>query len=428
MNKSLEIMKKYQPISMVRVVTDLNKSFGNYLVDVDGKKYLDLHCNISSLALGYNHPQIVNKIKTKPHLMVQRPATSLYPSKEHISHLENVYPKLNPFIGDDYYLWLGQGGTEAVEAAMRIAYRYKFREEFGYDDCDLNSEKILNHQDDWIRDKKMISFRGGYHGRTMGSLSLTRTSANHKVGIPHLNFIMTDFSSNTETDRECLDQLQKILVDNRNDITGLITEPIQSEGGHNECTPEFFQGVRDLCLEHRVPFIADCVQTALGTGNKWGFEHLLSRETPPDIVVGSKKTQLPIVYSQPYLRIQDIDAYSMNSTWSGCPLRGTILGVTLDVIEQNNLLEKSRDVGQFLVTSLECFSHYGLTNIRGYQTGTFIAFDIPNRDDVIRKLQENNVIVGPAGTNSIRLRPTLTLEKEHVEQFLLILEKVLSTI
>lgn len=97
----------------------------------------------------------------------------------------------------------------------------------------------------------------------------------------------------------------------------------------------------------------------------------------------------------------------------------------MDVIESENLFEKSIDVGKLLVKELETLERYGVANIRGLDTGTFIAFDVPQRDRVVKDMQENNVIVGPASTQSIRLRPSLILDENHVGEFIECLKSVL---
>ena len=378
-----------------RVVVDLNKSHGCRLVDSKGQEYIDLHSNIASLPLGYNHPDFTRCLRDPAvqSLAVHRQATNLYPPQEHEQQLLKVFPKINPMRGG--YLHLTSSGSEAIENALKY--------------CTRNEGGPLH----------ALSFRGGFHGRTLGALSVTHTHPEHRSGFPLLYNSVAEFPQCMDDEAKCVQEVERLFIQTPT-IACLITEPVQGEGGDRMASPSFFRRIRDLCTRYEKYFVVDEVQTGLGTGRLWAHEHW-QLATPPDVVVFSKKFQASGLFMRSSLAPTPGDAYAYNSTWAGDPFRTAMLGVLLDVIDRDGLLSRSTSVGNELFAGLRELP--GIRNVRNI--GSFGAFDIDYTDYYVQALQRHGLLVSKCGSSSIRIRPPLILEKKDVEEALDILWTVL---
>lgn len=363
-----------------RVIVDLRKSHGCTLVDANGRSYIDLNSQIASLVLGYNHPGLGLSDHT---LAVHRTATNLFPSTDHEAQIDRVFPRISPFGDDDAYLWLGSSGSEAIEAAI----------------------KHCTHR----RKGHCLSFVGGFHGRTCGSLSLTQTNPLYKSGFPSIPTHVAHLPSDNmdEAVREFRATVERRCP------AGVFIEPVQCEGGDRHVPGDFARQIRQICAEHDVPFVVDEVQTALGTGSVWAHTHW-NLDNPPDMVVFSKKTQTSGLFAKPHLAPSPSHAYAFNSTWAGDAHRAHMLEQILDIIDHESLFIQSTAIGNFLFERLAMMP--GVRNVR--HIGSFGAFDIQNRDHVVQSLQEAGVIVAGCGTDSIRIRPPLILNLLDVERAL----------
>nr|MBE5725120.1 putative4-aminobutyrate aminotransferase, mitochondrial-like [Cucujiformia] len=148
----------------------------------------------------------------------------------------------------------------------------------------------------------LLSFHGAFHGRTFGALSTTHSKAIHKIDVPAFDWPIANFpkykypleenvKENKAEDAKCLAEVEELFekFKKKAPIAGIIAEPIQSEGGDNEASPEFFQGLQEIAKKQGAFLLLDEVQTGCGaTGKMWCHEHF-NLETPPDIVTFSKK-------------------------------------------------------------------------------------------------------------------------------------------
>ncbi len=377
-----------------RVVVNLNKSKGCRLVDNKGKEYLDLHSNIASLPLGFNHPSLTQLIQDPNigRLAIHRQATNLYPPTEHIQQLENCYSRISPF--QNPFLHLTSSGSEAIESIIKYCTRRP----------DGNGMPL--------------AFGGGFHGRTLGALSITRTNPEHTYGFPSIASKIVSFPDSEQDEEQSLHEIEEAFG-KHTEITCAIVEPIQSEGGDRFASSKYFNEVRDLCTKYSKLFIVDEVQTAMGTGGIWAHEPW-PLKTPPDAVVFSKKLQASGVFLRSSL-VNDSDLYAFNSTWAGDALRGAMLSVILDVVEKEDLLSLSEKNGNKLFDELRTIS--SIKNVRNL--GSFGAFDVDYPDFYVKKLQDNGLLVSKCGHSSIRIRPALVLSQEEVNEAISIFKSVL---
>ncbi|CAI5756752.1 unnamed protein product [Candida verbasci] len=422
-------------------VTDYFNSYGNYISDADGNKLLDVFCQISSIPLGYNNPKLIEAAKSDEMIdaIVNRPALACFPSTNYAQILKDgllaaAPPGMNK-------IWTSLCGSDANETAYKAAFMYqhsKIRGNKPFSEEELSS--VMNNKAPGASEMTILSFEKGFHGRTFGSLSTTRSKAIHKLDIPAFDWPVAPFpklqypleefeQENRQEEQRCLNKLEEIIENAPKQIAALIVEPVQSEGGDNHASSEFFQGIRDITKKHNVLFIVDEVQTGVGASGKfWAHEHW-NLTSPPDMVTFSKKFQAAgFYYSNPDL--QPKDAYRQFNTWCGDPSKAILAKAIYQVIKQDGLVSKTANVGDYLYSGLQQLVNKSdkLKNLRGKNFGTFIAFDCVNadvRNKLLADCRLNGLNVGGCGESGVRLRPTLLFEQKHADLFLNILEKVL---
>ena len=379
--------------SLKKLTIDLAKSRGVYCVNNLGKMYLDLNNNIASLAIGYNHKNLVELSKSSKFNLnsIHRQSLNLFPTDDHFSLLKEIKNKISPI--DNANMILTSSGSEAVENAIKLCY--------------MLNNSIGN----------IMCFKGGFHGRTLGALSLTNTNPEHKLFFPCLQTVLCDFPNTYNKFKidEYLNSISNKI--NSNDIAGIIIEPVLSEGGDLFTSEYFFRELRNLASENKIPFVVDEIQTGLGTGKIWAHEHW-NLDKPPDIVCFSKKFQMSgLFYNNEY---QLYSPYAFNSTWAGDICREMMLKVILDTIESDNLLEKSFLNGNYFFDRLREIP--SITNVRN--KGSFGSFDVKYRDSFINELLLNQIIVTGCGENSVRIRPSLIFENKDFDVAFDIIERI----
>ena len=207
-----------------------------------------------------------------------------------------------------------------------------------------------------------------------------------------------------------------------------MVEPIQSEGGDNHASADFFKGLQQLCRKYGAFFIVDEVQTGGGgCGTMWAHE-AWDLPTPPDIVTFSKKLHTGGFYMKQNLVPKD--GYRIFNTWVGDPLRLKLLDATLSVIRKDLLLKRVQKSGKILMDGLSSLQKRypnQMSNTRGM--GTFIAYDLPDdayRAKFINSCMQRGVLIGGCGVRSIRMRPALIFGDTECEIYLDTLEQVLA--
>ncbi|CAH0051474.1 unnamed protein product [Clonostachys solani] len=363
----------------VHFVVDYDKSEANYIVDVDGNKFLDVGLN---------------------------------------------------------RIFTAQSGSEANELAFKAAmmlYRRKERGE-GIDWTDEEISSCLDNAKPGSPDLAVLSFTNSFHGRGFGSLSTTRLKAVHKLDIPSFNWPKAPFPAlkypleQFMHENSCLDEVERLIRSWHCPVVALIIEPIQSEGGDNHASPSFFQRLRDLTKRHGVIMIADEVQTGFGaTGKFWGHEHW-NLASPPDIVTFSKKAQTAGYYFGDRMLVPD-KAYRQFNTWIGDPAHVIMGKAIIQEILSKNLVEQCSRVGDILYAELEKLSRKYpkyVKNLRGKGQGTYIAFDTIDSAAFVKAMKMKAISIGTCGVNTVRLRPMLIFEEQHVPLLISALEEVLA--
>ncbi|MBD3191900.1 MAG: L-lysine 6-transaminase [Candidatus Heimdallarchaeota archaeon] len=387
--------------------------------DKKGGQYLDLYTFYASAPLGMNHPKITTKefLEKLAKVAANKPANSESVTEELAEFVETFEQIALP--KEFKYLFFISGGALAVENALKVAFDWKIRKNFA-----AGEERELGAQ--------IIHFDKCFHGRSGYTLSLTNTFDPRKtkyfpkfdwprVPAPTITFPLEDHLEEVkEQEKITLEKIEGAVADNPKDIAGLITEPIQGEGGDNHFRPEFLQALRKICDENDIMLIFDEVQTGVGlTGKMWAYEHF---DMAPDIIAFGKKMQVCGIMSS--TRVDEVEdnvfheSSRINSTWGGNLVDMVRSTKYLQIIAEDKLVENARKVGEYLLKGLQDLAEdaCNISNARG--RGLFCAFDLRStkeRDAVKKQLLKNKVLILGCGEQSIRFRPPLCLDKEHVD-------------
>lgn len=396
---------------------------GSEVWDVDGRRFIDFMAGVAVLNVGHRHPIVQAAVEEQLskfwHVCL---SDFFYPEAVRLAEkLQAIAP-----MKDDTRVYFGNSGTEAVEAAIKLAMYNTGRSQF-------------------------IGFLGAFHGRTLGSLSFTASKAvqraNYLSGvkvyhIPYPNPYRPVLVGQSAEDagNAVIDYLEHQLFRNMlspTDVAGILVEPIQGEGGYVIPTPGFFPRLREVCDRYGILLMADEIQSGAGrTGKWWAIEH---EETEPDIVCFAKgvTSGLPIGGIIARESLMTWSRGSHGSTFGGNPVAAAAALATLEVIEREGILAQATATGEYIMDALvEMQSrHPSLGDVRG--RGLMIGMEfvqdrktkeraVSLRDDIIQRAFEMGLLIIPCGSNSIRMTPPLNIDRALVEEGLIIFERALT--
>jgi len=333
------------------------------------------------------------------------------------------------------HLFFVQGGTLAVENALKAAMDWKVR---------LNFQKGLNQE----KGKKVLHFKEAFHGRGGYTTSLTNTADPNKykyfalfdkwprVSNPKIRFPLEgeNLAQAIRDEEQSISEILHHLETDGDDICCILLEPVQGEGGDNHFRPEFWQKLRQIADKYDILLIADEVQSGMGlTGKFWAHQYY---NVVPDIIVFGKKSQVcGFMATDRVDRVKEnvfVVPSRINSTWGGNLVDMVRSRQFLEIIEEDNLVENATKVGAYLLQQLQGlqreFPHL-INNVRG--KGLLCSFDT-STPEVASKLKafayDNNMLIISCGTQTIRFRPVLDVQKDHFEVAIRILRNGLAKI
>ncbi|XP_078611984.1 4-aminobutyrate aminotransferase, mitochondrial-like [Branchiostoma floridae x Branchiostoma japonicum] len=434
----LKSLDNIQNTEAVQFFCDFKKSRGNWLVDADGNRLLDVYMQIASLPLGYNHPAVVSALTDENNLsaFVNRPALGVLPPVDFPDTLQKLLQVAPPGFSQVQTMACGTCANENAFKAVFFWYRARQRGSLIPTEEDL--ESCMRHEEPGSPNLTILGFEGGFHGRTIGCLSSSHSAPLHKVDMPVMDWPIAPFpvtkhpldvnaQENRLEEERCLDKVFQLMQEYKNKgrpVAGVVVEPIQSEGGDRHASNSFFRQLRKLAKENGSAFLVDEVQTGAGlTGKMWAHEHW-GLEESPDIVTFSKKMVIGGLYFKGEFRPKG--AMRIMNTWLGDPAKLVILEAVLNVIQQDRLLDNMTETGQVILQGLEKIQDKHaevLSNARG--RGAFCAVDFPNtltRDRAVATLRNKGVQCAGCGAKALRIRPALIFQPHHARMFLDILE------
>jgi len=433
---------KHMPVGSEPIVVDIENSQGPYLRDaLTGKDYIDFYTYFASAPIAHNHPKMRDSdfIERLLSVALTKPSSSDFYTT-YMADFVDTFAKTVMPKGMEH-LFLISGGALAVENALKAAFDWKVRKNFGHIAA-ANGNQYEQRVDGM--GGKVIHFQEAFHGRSGYTMSLTNTADARKylyfpkfdwprVINPKLRFPIDDqvLGEVKRVEEIAITQIEAAVNQYPGDIAALIIEPIQGEGGDNHFRPEFFQELRRLADEHEFMFIVDEIQSGMGlTGKTWAVEHM---GVEPDMIVFGKKSQICGFISGP--RIDEVEGNvfaeesRINSTFGGDLTDMTRSTRFLEIIKEDNLIEHTAEMGERMLAGLWTLANNSkavMTNVRG--RGLMIAFDLPDqaqRDASIDRLKENGLYALKSGDRSIRFRGMLDLPVEIIDKSLNIVESSL---
>ncbi len=412
------------------IIFDVDKSQGSWLVDErNGEPYLDFFSMYASMAVGYNHPRLVEAKDRLGRLAVHKPTNSdvfTTALADFVAAFSRVgIPASLP------HAFFIEGGALAVENALKTAFDWKVRK---------NLTRGLGRE----AGTQVIHFAQAFHGRSGYTLSLTNTFDPRKTKFfpkfpwpriinPKLSYPLDEenLAQVRQREEEALGEINRVLTKEGDDIAALIIEPIQGEGGDNHFRGEFLQALRRICDAHEILFILDEIQTGVGlTGRFWAYEHFA---VVPDILVFGKKMQVCGILASP--RVEEVGCHvfseksRINSTFGGNLIDMARCTYILGIIEKERLVENARRQGELLLRELERLAAEFpevVANPRG--RGLMCAFDAPDshqRDQLVKAFYQERLLVVGCGERSIRFRPHLIVKADEILQGIDIIRRVL---
>lgn len=388
----------------------VERAQGVYIYAEDGRKYMDFSSGIGVLSTGHCHPRVVEAAKAQ----IDKVVHAQYAIMKHRPMME-LSDRLCEMLPDAIdSVFFSNAGTEAVEASIRLA-----RQATGK--------------------PNIIAFRGCFHGRTMGSLSTTTSSAAVRQGVsPMMGGVVTAPFPDTywygmsedEAADFALRELDYILQVQSTpmETAAMLIEPIQGEAGYIPANTRFMQGLQERCNKHGILLIADEVQSGNGrTGLQWGYEHF---GVEPDVVVSAKGVasgfQLSFMAAPAELMAKALPG-SQGGTYGGNAVACAAGLATLDVMRDEKLIENAKARGEQLWSRLEALQarHPEIGNIsgKGLMIGTHLvdAHGKPDGDRGAKMLKACEhlgllmIRCGPWGGNVIRWIPPLIVTEEQID-------------
>lgn len=391
MNEYMKMTEENLLHTYNRFPITLDRGDGVYLYDTDGKKYLDFMAGIAVSGLGYGNVELKNALKEQI---------------DNLLHSSNLYynttcgkaaEALRRANGMDR-IFFTNSGAEANEGALKAARKYAWQKKSGR--------------------FEFIAMKDSFHGRTMGALSVTEHPAYREPFEPLIPGISFAEFNNLES--------VKKLVNEK--TCGIIVEPVQGEGGINTATKEFMTGIRKLCDEEGILMICDEIQCGMArTGEMFAWQLY---GTKPDIMTMAKAIGSGVPVGA-FAMTKAIAEASLKpgdhgTTYGGNPLACAAVAKTLEIYEKQKLAAHVKEVGDYmeeqlkkLVEDYDCVvEQRGLGLIRGIKLSGPVG-------EVVKKAMEEGLLIISARSDVIRLVPPLVIEKEHVDEMIEKLRKVL---
>jgi 4-aminobutyrate aminotransferase/(S)-3-amino-2-methylpropionate transaminase len=315
-----------EPLSIYLPIV-IDEGRGALVTDVDGNTFIDFTGGVGCLNVGHSHPRVVAAAQEQLDRFSHTDFT-IVPYEVYVTLSERLLA-LAPISGDTKAAFFN-AGTEAIENAVKFARAYTKR-------------------------AAVIAFEGGFHGRTLLSVSLTSKTHPYKAGLgpfsPEIYRVPFAQDYRGPTAREALAALERTLVTQvaAEEVAAIVLETVQGEGGFVVAPPEFVQGVRRICDDNGIVLVVDEVQTGYGrTGKMWGIENY---DVEPDLMTVAKSIAMGLPLSGVIGRAPIMDApgdSAIGGTYVGNPVAQAAAVAVLDVFEEEGLVERAATIGETL--------------------------------------------------------------------------------
>jgi 4-aminobutyrate aminotransferase len=382
---------------------------GMVIEDVDGNLFLDFMAGIAVASTGHSHPRVVKAIEEQARKFLHICGSDYY--YEPMVELSEKLSQLAPGAGKKR-IFLTNSGTETIEAAIKLA-RYHTKRQH------------------------IIAFHGAFHGRTLGSLSLTASRASHRAhfgpllaGVHHIPYGFCHRCpyqlKHPSCAIECVEVLDKTVFRYEvrpEEVAALFVEPIQGEGGYVVPPPEFLPMLQEICRKHGILLVADEIQSGFGrTGKMFASEHW---GIEPDILCAAKgiASGMPLGAMIAREEISTWTRSTHGSTFGGNPVACAAALATIQLIEEG-LAKNAATVGAFLKNGLSALKsrHAEISDVRGLGLMVGVEFERSDgshapdgqlRDRVMQRCFEKGLLVLSCGESTLRFCPPLIVTEEE---------------
>ena len=394
---------------------------GAVVEDVDGNRFLDCAAGIAVNSTGVSHPEVVKAITEQAQKFIHMSGTDFYyePQVRLAEQLASIVP-----IDGEVRTFFGNSGTEATEAAIKLS-RYHTKRQ------------------------GIIAFLGAFHGRSLGSLSLTASKAIQRrgfmplmPGVYHAPFPDPYRASSPDAAAAqslsfIEDQILTHLI-SPDEVGAVVVEPIQGEGGYVVPPKAFLQGLRELTKKHGMLLVVDEVQSGMGrTGKMFASEHF---DLKGDLVTVAKgiASGLPLGVACARAEVMSWPPGAHASTFGGNPVSCAAANVTIRLL-QDQFIANAASVGAHLMNGIRALQkkHPLIGDVRGL--GLMIGIELvrnpqtkerapEERNALVQAMFRRGVLVLGAGKNSLRLAPPLLLTKDQADSVLAVMDEALTEV
>jgi 4-aminobutyrate aminotransferase len=388
----------------------VKRASGMTVEDVDGNLFLDFMAGIAVASTGHSHPRVVQAIEDQARKFLHICGSDYY--YEPMVALAEKLGRLAPGSGAKK-VFFTNSGTETIEAAIKLA-RYHTKRQH------------------------IIAFHGAFHGRTLGSLSLTASRASHRAhfgplipGVHHVPYPFYRRSPGNQTPesgaRESIQAIETLFRHEvpPDEFAAVFVEPIQGEGGYIVPPAEYLPMLQDLCRKHGILLVVDEIQSGFGrTGKMFASEHW---GLEPDIVCAAKgiASGMPLGAMIARAEISTWPPSSHGSTFGGNPVACAAALATLELLEEG-LVENAAKMGALLKERLTALRsrHKTMADVRGLGLMVGVEFCRPDdghapdrqlRERVMQKCFEKGLLLLGCGESTLRFCPPLIVSAEEVE-------------
>jgi len=359
--------------------------------DIDGNLFLDFAAGIAVTSTGHAHPAVVDAIRRQAGELIHFSASDFYLP---------IYPEVcrrlaesAPIAGGRARTYLGNSGTEVVEASIKLA---RFATGRAY----------------------VVAFLGAFHGRTYGSVSLTASKAKYHAGFGPLLPGVFHAPFGRVEDLRWFDEVLFERLAPASEVAAIIVEPVQGEGGYIVPEDGFLEGLRALCDRHGILLIADEIQSGAGrTGRMWAVEHW---GVKPDIVLTAKGIASGMPLGGMIARADLLESWTAGahgSTYGGNPVACAAALATIDLLEAG-LMDNARIRGEQALEGLRPLlsRHRGLVrDVRGLGLMLGVEFDTPDHAEEVQWAAfQRGLLVLECGRQAVRMAPPLVVSESEM--------------
>ncbi len=378
--------------------------------DVDGNRFLDMTSGIGVVSTGHCHPKVVEAIRSQTEDFLHMSGTDFYYSAE-----SRLAARLSGLLPGRWKVFFSNSGTEAVEAAMKLA-RYHTRRQ------------------------RIIAFAGAFHGRTYGSLSLTSSRPGQRMhfsplvpGVTHSVYPnpyrpLLACRKGRDMSQAYLNFLSEVVLKKiapADEVAAIIVEPIQGEGGYIVPPKGFLEGLQRICNKRGILLVLDEVQAGMGrTGKMFAFQHF---GIEPDVICLAKgiASGMPLGAMLARAKLMNWPRGAHASTFGGNPVCCRAATATLDLLE-GGLVQNAATAGRHLMAGLKKLQRsipiIGDVRGLGLMVGAEIVLDKKSKtpapklvDKIMQRCFYKGLLLLPCGESSIRFSPPLTIKRSHID-------------